>query len=366
VTASWGARLFQSIALTIVAVATVALALVVLTPFLPAIAWAIVLAVGLRAPWKALEQRLVPHRNLAAALATIITVLVVLVPAGLVASTLFGQATLAVGYLREQLKTRQITSFSGLVALPWISEGLSWIEGRTGITPDVVESRAVEWLAAVSSFVAAKSGGFLLGFVEALTIALLTMFLLFFLLRDGDEMAAALTDLLPLEARERDRIVGALSSMLQSIFLGSIGCAMVQGATGAIGWAFAGLPSPILAGTMMAVLSLLPIGGAAIVWLPGAIWLFASGRAGAAIFLFLWGLIVTSFLADNVLRPFLVRGRSQLNTLMIFVGVVGGVATFGLLGIFIGPMSLALAAMVLEVLKTLAREARESKPDAPN
>lgn len=104
----------------------------------------------------------------------------------------------------------------------------------------------------------------------------------------------------------------------------------------------------------MAVLSLLPVGGTAIAWLPGAIYLFSTGRPGSGVFLFAWGLGVTSILADNVLRPMLIRGAEELSTLVVFLGVFGGLAAFGLLGIFIGPVALALASTLLG---TMRREA---------
>ena len=113
----------------------------------------------------------------------------------------------------------------------------------------------------------------------------------------------------------------------------------------------------------MGILSLLPVGGTAIVWAPGAIWLFSSGRRGAAIFLAIWGIVVTSFLADNVLKPLLIRGR-ELNTLVVFLGVFGGLTAFGLLGIFIGPIALAAAVALLGVLGEKSRDARGATSEA--
>jgi predicted PurR-regulated permease PerM len=115
----------------------------------------------------------------------------------------------------------------------------------------------------------------------------------------------------------------------------------------------------------MAVLSLLPVGGTAIVWLPGAIWLWASGHRGAAIFLALWGVIVASFLADNVLRPLLIRDSDELSTLVVFLGVFGGLSAFGLLGIFIGPIALAFFFTLLGILRELAEEARVGAREGP-
>src|SRR6185369_6873326 len=119
-------------------------------------------------------------------------------------------------------------------------------------------------------------------------------------------------------------------------------------------------PSAILAGAVMGILSLLPVGGTAIVWLPGALWLFSTGHRGSAIFLAVWGIVVTSFLADNVLKPLLISGR-EMNTLVVFLGVFGGLSAFGLLGLFIGPITLAAAVSLVGVLGDKARGAVDSR-----
>lgn len=112
----------------------------------------------------------------------------------------------------------------------------------------------------------------------------------------------------------------------------------------------------------MAVLSLLPVGGTALVWGPGAVACWLQGRPGMAVFLAIWGLVVVSTLADNVLKPILIGGSTQLSTLVVFLGVFGGIAAFGLLGIFIGPMVLAFGLTLLSILREATRRAA---PDAP-
>jgi predicted PurR-regulated permease PerM len=146
-------------------------------------------------------------------------------------------------------------------------------------------------------------------------------------------------------------LAARLGGMLGAIFRGSLLCALAQGLAGGVGWWIAGLPSPTLAGAAMAVLSLVPLGGTALVWIPGSLWLWSAGRHGMAIFLFLWGAIMVSFVADNILKPLLIRGSEELSTLVVFLGVFGGLAVFGLLGIFIGPIVLVLATGLLEVVR---------------
>src|SRR5262249_43325999 len=156
------------------------------------------------------------------------------------------------------LKARHVRSLSDVVTLPAIQKALAWLQSATGMTWGDVESRAMEVASKLSSVLATASGAVVVGLLDAFLTFFTTIFLLFFFLRDGDEMSEAVFDLLPLEDAERADVVSRLRSMLESIFRGSLLCALIQGALGGIGWAIAGLPSAVLAGAVMGILSLLP------------------------------------------------------------------------------------------------------------
>ncbi|HMA29166.1 MAG TPA: AI-2E family transporter [Thermoanaerobaculia bacterium] len=342
-------------------VGTGILCFVVLRPFLAPIAWSVILAVALWPLWLRLRARLPRRKTLAAAIFSISTGLVVLLPAVLLGKAIVNQASAAVTQIGEKLRARELRSLGDLLTVPGVGPALTWIEERTGLTSDEMQSRGAEFAAKASAFLAAKSGDVALSFLDALVTFFLTIFLLFFLLVDGETMAEAVSDLFPIDDAERQRIVRSLAGMLEAIFKGSLVCAMMQGASGGLSWAVAGLPSAILAGVAMGILSLLPVGGTAIVWLPGLVALFIQGRTGIAIAFLLWNVLVTSLLADNVLKPLLIgRKDTELSTLMVFLGVFGGIPAFGLLGVFVGPMALAVGLMLVRVLRSLARDARVS------
>jgi predicted PurR-regulated permease PerM len=326
----------------------------VLKPFFAALAWAVVLAVVFAAPWQALARRLPHRRGLAAGLLTLAIGLVVLLPAGLFVGVLTSQAVRAADQVVTALRSRHITSFSDVVAMPEAARLLDAMKTRLGIAPADFQEFATGSLTGASTFVAAASGRLVLGFFDALLTFFTTLFLLFFFFHDDEQLSAAALGLLPTDAAGRQEVRRSLGKMVRAIFRGSLFLALLQGTFGGIGWWLAGLSSPVLAGATMAVLSLLPIGGSAIVWLPGSLWTWTTGHHGAAIFLFLWGSLVTSFLCDNVLRPLLIRGADELSTVVVFLGVFGGLATFGLLGIFIGPMALATFASLLGALRRRA------------
>jgi len=330
----------------------------VLLPFLAAIAWAIVLAVAFQKPWSFLERRMPKHRSLAAALLTLTVVVGVLVPAGLLVGALANQIIAAATKITTNLSAKDVRSFSDFVALPKVARALDDARNWAGISPEDFQKLAAGVVTRVSAVIGALSGKLVLGAFDAMLTVFLVIFLLFFMFRDGQRMAAATVDLLPTDADGRSRMSRSLQSMLAAIFRGSLLCALVQGLLGAIGWWIAGLPSPVLAGVVMAIVSLLPVGGTALVWLPGAVWAWSTGHHAAAIFLFLWGFVVTVLLVDAVLRPMLVRGADELTTLIVFLGVFGGLAAFGLLGIFIGPVALAIAVALLEVMRSHAGSPR--------
>jgi predicted PurR-regulated permease PerM len=342
----------------VVAVAGVgALSFQVLRPFLAAIAWAIILAVGFNAPWGYLERHMPNHRGLAAGLLSVAIGIVVLAPAGVLVGVLVSQAVDAATRVSNTLQAEHVNSFSDFIALPAVAGFLDEVKAKVGISPADFRKLAGGFVAQASKFAAGLSGKLVLGLFDAVLTFLMAVFLLFFLFRDGREMAAAALDMLPVLPETRVRMGRSLGTMLEAIFRGSLLCSLLQGLSGAIGWWIAGLPSPALAGAGMAVFSLLPIGGTAIIWLPGGLYLLGSNHTAGGVFLLIWGAVVTSFLADNVLRPILIGGAEELSTLVVFLGVFGGLATFGLLGIFIGPIALALATTLLGALRTEASAA---------
>jgi predicted PurR-regulated permease PerM len=344
-----------------VLVTTGVLCLIVLRPFLTAIAWGVILAVALWPLWRRLKARLPRRTTFAAAVFSICAGLVVLLPSVLLGTAIVTQASRAITTFAERLRARELRSFADVISVPGVGRTLTWLELHTGLSSDELQAKGAEFATKASTFLAVRSGDVVLSFLDGVLTFVLTLFLLFFLLVDGESMAEAISDLLPIEDAERHRIIQSLGGMMESIFKGSLVCAVVQGAAGGIAWAIAGFPSVILAGVAMGILSLLPIGGTAIVWLPGLIVLFVQGRTGMAIFFLLWNITVTSTFADNFLKPLLIgRKDTELSSLMVFLGVFGGLPAFGLLGVFIGPMALAVGLMVVRVLRSLAREARVS------
>src|SRR5205823_2373813 len=145
---------------------------------------------------------------------------------------------------------------------------------------------------------------------------------------------------------DKTRLFSHLGSVLRAMVYGTGVTALVQGALVAIGFAFTGLPSPIVFGVLAALFALVPMAGTPVVWAPAVVALALQQRWYAALFLLVWGGFVVGI--DNVLRPMLVSGRAEVSTLTVFIGVLGGVAAFGPIGIFLGPLVIALAIALIE------------------
>jgi predicted PurR-regulated permease PerM len=181
--------------------------------------------------------------------------------------------------------------------------------------------------------------------VGTLVSFFLMLFLLFFLLRDGQTMVMHMMRLVPMDPERRGRLLHYLGDVTQAVIFGHALTAVIQGTLVGIGFAIAGLPSPVVFAVFAAIAAFIPAAGTGFVLVPAVIYLAATGQWGWAVFMAVWTAIVGA--SDNLLRPFLTRQRASVSTLTVFVGVIGGVAAFGFIGSLIGPVVVALAIALL-------------------
>ncbi|MFO1317739.1 MAG: AI-2E family transporter, partial [Burkholderiales bacterium] len=175
-------------------------------------------------------------------------------------------------------------------------------------------------------------------------------FLLFFFLRDKWRILATVEGLMPLAPTESAEVVRKLREMISAVVYGTLVVALVQGALGGLMFWWLGLPAPLLWGATMALMAVLPLLGAAVVWIPAAALLALDGHWEKALILTAWGSLVIG-LIDNILLPILLRNRLHMHTVPVFIAAVGGLFAFGATGIVLGPLILALGFALLEVWK---------------
>ncbi|HUO79136.1 MAG TPA: AI-2E family transporter [Steroidobacteraceae bacterium] len=334
---------FYGRAFGLVAVAILGLLLYrVVEPFLAPLAWATVLGYLMHPLQSRLTRALRGRAGLAALLLTAVGFVVLIGPLMLVGGAFATQVGALVGSLQRLVAELKINSVEDLVALPAAQTALVWLEAHLAISADQLRGWLVSGAEQALQPLAALGGRAFLGALGTVVSFTMTMFLLFFFLRDGRRLYAAALGLVPLEERRKQRLAHHMGDVTRAVVFGTLATSVLQGISVAIGFELVGLPSPIVFGVAAAVLSVLPVGGTAFVWGPGAAWLLATGHGGAGAFLLLWGTLIVG-LADNLLRPLLISGRSQVPTLAVFVGVLGGLGAFGMVGMFLGPLVISLA-----------------------
>jgi predicted PurR-regulated permease PerM len=256
------------------------------------------------------------------------------------------QISVLLKQLQKSATDMDIKSFSDLQQFPWIARVNTWLQAHADISAEQVQSWLVSATRDVMQRAASWGGSFFLGALGSLLAFAIMLFLLFFFLRDGDAMIARARRLIPMAEDRKERLFTQLGAVTRAIVFGTTVTAMLQGLMLGIGWAIAGLPSPVVFGVLAALLSLLPVGGSAFVWIPAVFWLFFDKHWGWGIFLLVWGSAISGL--DNVVRPFLISGRARISALAVFVGVLGGIPAFGAIGVIAGPVILSLALALIE------------------
>jgi len=187
-------------------------------------------------------------------------------------------------------------------------------------------------------------GGLAIG--RGIAEVMLSVFLVFFIFRDGEAVAERLKNGITRIAGGRGRhLVELAGNTVRGVVYGILGTALVQGVMAAIGFVIAGVPGAALLGLLTFLLSVLPM-GPPLIWIPASIWLFSQGSTGWGIFMIVWGIGVSS--VDNVVKPWLISQGSDMPFVLIFFGVLGGAFAFGFIGVFIGPTLLAVAYRLIE------------------
>jgi predicted PurR-regulated permease PerM len=313
----------------------------ILQPFFAPLAWAIFLAFLLRPAQVRLTGLLRGRASVAASLLTVFVLLMFMGPLAAIAVAFGKQAAGLAVMLQHWLEQHQGQGIPDLADLPLLGRVFEWLDQYTSISAAEARGWLLEHAKSVFEKLTALGGTALLGALGTVLNFTVMLFLLFFFIRDGQGMARAAINLVPLEPTRRDELQDRLGSVTRAVVLGTVVTAIIQGLLLGIGFAVAGLPAPVVFGVITAVLSIVPFGGTALVWVPAVGLLLFQGRYGAAIALAAIGLVVSS--VDNFLKPLLISGRAVVPTLAVFIGVLGGLFAFGIIGMFLGPVVIALA-----------------------
>lgn len=344
------ARTFTLLALLAVAY----LLYLVLAPFLAPIAWAFFIAFLLH-PTHAWLVRRSGRPTASAALLTAATLVLLVGPLAGLGATFATQAAELLRYAQQFAAEHRPPAAAELAQIPVLGSVLAWLDQNAGVSLAQVQSWAVDAVRTVLGSLALLGRQAFLGALGTVVGFLFMIFILYFAIRDGRTLFAALRQLVPMAREDKERLFAHLATVLRAMVYGTGVTALVQGALVGVGFAVVGLPSPIVFGVLAALLALVPLAGTPVVWVPAVAALALHDRYYAAIFMLVWGGFVVTI--DNFLRPWLVSGRAEVSTLTVFIGVLGGVAAFGPIGIFLGPLVLALGtALVSFMLESRASD----------
>jgi len=325
---------------------------IVSRPFLVAIGWGAILTVVTFPLFDRLRRLLRGRSGPAAALMVLAIVLLLVAPTLMLTGTLSRQAADVYPKL-EQLASRgnplQALSetLHGYERHPVVGRLATWIGPHLGAAAGDLRTIVPEIM---KKTIGAVTGMLTAALSNALTFLLnlvLTMAALAIFYTRGEFLAAELTRLLPLRKERAAALLDRVSLVTRAVVKGVGLTCIAQGALGGLGFWAAGLPSPILFGTVMAFGSLVPVVGTAVVWVPGALYLLFTGQTAAGIGLALWGILVVGNI-DNVLRPLLIGPNVGMPMPLLIVGILGGLVSYGLTGLVLGPLVLAVLLFVLE------------------
>ena len=326
-----------------------------LLPFYGAVFWGTILALIFQPMQRRFEARLNQRRGLAALITLLIILLMVILPVSLLAGALVQEG--AAIYQRIDTGTLNFGDYLQQVinALPDFAQDLLARFGMTDISS--VQERISQLAMSGSQYLATKAFSIGQNTFQFLISFAIMLYLLFFLLRDGRQVASRIRRAIPLGEGYKQHLLSKFTTVIKATVKGNIAVAVVQGALGGfIFWAL-GLQGALLWGVIMAVLSLLPAVGAGLIWGPVAIYFLATGAIWQAAVLTAFGAVVIG-LADNVLRPILVGKDTKLPDYVVLISTLGGLALFGLNGFVIGPLIAALFIAAWS-LYTEAREEQE-------
>jgi len=323
-----------------------------LGPLRAMIGWAVVLAFILYPVHERFARSLKGRQALSAGVLTLLTPFVVLVPLSVLGVVFAGQIGRLISYMRSHTFLSYPELVERLSNYPLIGGAVAWVRDNAGVSADELQNWMTQSLEALLKSAANLGGDVALGLFGTVLSFFMMLFLLFFFIKDGRRMLEGLTPFIPMEPARRRQLVKYLGDVTRAVVFGYAATALINGVIVGIGFAIAGLPSPVVFGVLGMIAAFLP-SGSAIVLIPGVIYLAATGRWGWALFLGLW--TVGMWVLENVLRPILTAHRAEVSSLAIFIGAIGGVTAFGILGLVIGPV-------LLSFVVALLRYAREHLP----
>jgi predicted PurR-regulated permease PerM len=308
----------------------------IVKPFLPAVCWAFGLAL-IAQPFHQWLCRTVSRRNLTAAISVIVIAVVLVAPVVLLTRVVVAEATdVAQQFTSENLRSEMKSNQRIRIVLDWFGS-------RVDLQQEVaLAARSLAgWISSLASLAVTGSIWFV-------TQIIIMVYLLFYFLRDGQLILSTIASVLPLSQPDTQKIFARIGETIRVALYGKLLVASIQGSLGGLMFWWIGLPTPVLWGFLMVLVSAFPLLGTFVVWCPAAVMLAFQGEWGRALILSVWGLLVIHPV-DNFLGPMFVGTTLRLHTLLMFFAFLGGIVAFGPSGFVLGPVIVAIIVAVFEI-----------------
>jgi predicted PurR-regulated permease PerM len=316
-------------------------------PYLVPIFLAVVLVVVAGPLYDLLLRWLGQRRALASAVSCLIIFVILVLPFFFMAGVITAQALDLYNTVSHQLSTAQLQKLFD-EGLGRLDPYLDYLRQHLGFDQAAVVKHVGEWVKEVSNLLYSNLASLVKGFTNVLISFVLILFVTFYLFMDGHRMGERLLALSPLPIELNQRIRDDFLASLRSTLKGTVVLAFIQGLGCGLGFWVFGVPNAPFWGTVMVFASVVPLVGTALVWVPACVYLLVLGHWGQAIGVGVWSLVVGT-ISDNFLRPRLLGGSGSIHPLLTFFSVLGGLAAFGMVGLILGPLVLAMLLSLVDV-----------------
>lgn len=328
------------------------LAFMVLREFLLTLIWALIIAYVMWPPYRLLRRRLKNHNTASAAVMTAIIAAIFSLTIYWLAGLLQNELAIAYQSIAGNLENENYRLPDFIRHIPWLGNYLQDLidrlnSDRAGLAAQIAQW-AKQWLGDFAKFL-----GGIGQYLIKLGVILVTVFFCF---RDGDEAVSQLHEgLVRFLGKYQHVYLQAAGQTTRAVVYGLVLAALGQGLLAGFGYAVAGVKAPVLFGAVTSLLAMVPM-GATLIWVPLSLGLVLTDQLWPGIGLFLWGLLVVSTV-DNIIRPLVISGTSQVPFLVVLFGVLGGLSAFGAVGLFLGPVILAV---LLSVWQAWIKQQRQT------
>lgn len=321
----------------------------ILSPFLTSILWATLLAMLFYPLFQKLQRLLKKREILSAMIMTLFVVSLIVLPFGLLLTSLSIEAVEVYHKVEEVINSGQLQAQIGKIreipVLQWIGMRLNQY---FDLSPIDLQGLLLKNLQQLSTFLFNQTTKIFKGLSTFLIGFFFTLLSLYYLFKDGNRLFERLKEIVPLPSKEKELLIRRFKDMVYATIYGGILIAIIQGGLGGVAFWILGLSSPVFWGTVMAFLSFIPVGGTALIWGPATILLLIQGALLKGFILLGIGVLIIS-MVDNLLRPAFISSRTNTHPLLLFFAVLGGIQAFGLIGLVAGPLIVTLFLTLFEI-----------------